>query len=253
MKKNNVVVFDLDGTLLDANNKIIGGDKTIDCLTRLKEMGCVLSICTGRLDHDIIKTNEKYNLNILNHISQNGAVLVNDNHLQATLLNKNEALDINSYLEDKDVRVELNTISNRYWKTDRDPDFPKELYDSHCITNDYKDIILYQPTVLFLVIGKENVLKEIEKDINSNYKNTKAVLTSATSLEIMDSKVSKGYAIKTLYSEDEVYSIGDAPSDFDMYPVSKIGYLVSDIECDYECDRKPSILEALQDIINNIQ
>ena len=53
--KNKVIVFDLDGTLLGANNEIIGGTETLNCLDSLQQMGWTLAICTGRLDHDILK------------------------------------------------------------------------------------------------------------------------------------------------------------------------------------------------------
>mgnify|MGYP002270400407 CR=1 FL=1 len=52
--KNKVIVFDLDGTLLGANNEIIGGTETLNCLDSLQQMGWTLAICTGRLDHDIL-------------------------------------------------------------------------------------------------------------------------------------------------------------------------------------------------------
>ena len=58
-------------------------------------------------------------------------VINRDDHYQATLLDKQDALQIYKDIKTKDIRIELNTVSNRYWKTDRDPDFPKEFYDSH--------------------------------------------------------------------------------------------------------------------------
>lgn len=49
-----VVAFDMDGTLLDADNNVIGGEETVDILARLQRRGCTMAIGTGRLDHDII-------------------------------------------------------------------------------------------------------------------------------------------------------------------------------------------------------
>ena len=43
------------------------------------------------------------------------------------------------------------------------------------------------------------------------------------------------------------YAIGDSPNDYDMFPIATRSYLVSDMECPYEVDREPSILEALLD------
>ena len=153
----------------------------------------------------------------------------------------------------KDIRIELNTISNRYWTSERDPLFPKEFYDSHIIKEDFEDILLYQPAVLFLIVAQEQQLKQIEETINQNYQFTKAIRTSQTSLEIVHSSVSKGEALKILYPDCQIYAIGDSPSDFEMFPFSKIGYLVSNQECHYPCQRKETILEALQDIISQIK
>jgi len=250
---NKVVVFDLDGTLLNSRNEIIGGAQTLKCLSSLKKMGCALAICTGRLDHDIIRVDTQYNLDIHHRISQNGAVVSKENKYNAILLDKEEAMNIYLYIKNKDIRIELNTVSNRYWKTERDPDFPKEFYDSHIIRENYEEIIVCQPTVLFLLIGVERELDEIEEYVNSKYKNTKAVKTSKTSLEILHKKASKGNAIETLYPGYEVYAIGDSPNDFDMFPIVKQGYLVSDIECPYRHIKSKSILESLQDIISCIK
>ena len=84
--KNKVIVFDLDGTLLGANNEIIGGTETLNCLDSLQQMGWTLAICTGRLDHDILKIEEQYKLKIEHRISQNGAVCMKGQQLIATLI-----------------------------------------------------------------------------------------------------------------------------------------------------------------------
>lgn len=251
--KNRVVVFDLDGTLLDGCNEIIGGVETLNCLDALQQAGCTLAICTGRLDHDIVIIDQKYKLNIEERISQNGAVINKKNHCEATLLDKQEALHIYNHIKNLDVRIELNTISNRYWKSERDPLFPKELYDSHIIYHDFENIILYQPAILFLIIGEEKVLSDVAGYINAHYKATKAVMTSATSLEIMHISASKGHAVERLYSDQYVYAIGDSPNDFDMFTIADKGYLVSDRECPNQCIRKTNILEALKEIISHIE
>jgi len=252
MLKNKVVIFDLDGTLLNSDNEIIGGIETLECLDTLRQKGCTLAICTGRLDHDIVKIEQKYQLDIRHRISQNGAVIIKDDLCESILLDKEEALQIYNYIKNEDIRIELNTVSNRYWNSERDPLFPKEFYDSHIIKDNYEEIITCQPAVLFLLVGQQQKLSQIENYVNTNYQNTKAVMTSATSLEILNIKASKGSAVEKLYPDYEIYTIGDSPNDYDMFPVSKQGYLVSEKPCLVECIRKPNILEALQDIVINI-
>lgn len=93
----------------------------------------------------------------------------------------------------------MNTVSNRYWTSERDPEFPKELYDSHIIKQDFEEIILCQPVVLFLIVGQTSILEDIAKTVNKQYKRIQAILTSATSLEILSCQASKGLALKIIF------------------------------------------------------
>lgn len=241
-----VIVFDLDGTLLDNNNKIIGGEKTISLLDDFKKSGYKIAICTGRLDHDIVAINRKYNLGITERISQNGAVIYQGNKIDATLLDKQAAMDIYDVLTKYDVRVEMNTISNRYWTSPRDPDFPKEFYDSSIIKEEFKSIIPYQPVILYLVVGEESYLKEIQKEIKSHFPQVDAILTSRTSLEIVPLHISKGEALHKMYPNDQVYAIGDSESDLAMMKYSYKFYYVKEKVKD--AIFVENILKALEDI-----
>lgn len=245
-----IVVFDLDGTLLDADNQVIGGAETLKQLKKLQSLGYRLAICTGRLDHDIVKIDEKFDLNIHERISLNGAAFYIGHHLEATLLDKKAAIAVNALLQDyQDVRVEMNTVTNRYWHSDRDPDFPKELYDSSIITDkDYAEIIPYQPVVLFLVVGPTARLKEIQAVIKDKIARVNPILTSPTSLEIVPEGVSKGSAIKAMYSGDTVYAIGDSESDKAMLPYAHHFYYAGRDGCD-KGTVVANISEALQDIL----
>ena len=247
--KNNVVVFDLDGTLLDCDNHIIGGTETLALLQKLQANNYRLAICTGRLDHDIVAINNLYDLNINERISQNGAVFYQGNHLEATLLDKHSALALNQLLKNyPDVRVEMNTISNRYWHSDRDPNFPKEFYDSSIITQqDYGDIIPFQPVILFLIVGQTEDLKAIQKEIIGRYENVDAIMTSATSLEVVPQGISKGKALERMYPEACVYAIGDSESDTSMAQYAKQFYYAGE---GFDDGMKVNtITEALEDIV----
>lgn len=226
-----VIVFDLDGTLINSKNEIIGGEQTVSLLHQLQEAGNKLAICTGRLDHDIVSINNKYNLGINERISQNGAVIYQSNHQQATLLDTNKALEIYDLLKQYDVRVEMNTVSNRYWTSPRDPDFPKEFYDSSIIKDDFTNVIPYQPVVLFLVVGETDSLKAIQKIVKENINGIEAIMTSPNSLEIVSKNVSKGAALDVMYRGEDIYAIGDSESDLSMKECAKKFYYIGD-NCD---------------------
>lgn len=245
---NSVIVFDLDGTFLDSKNQIIGGELTLQCLQDLRKIGCSFAICTGRLDHDILKINEHYGLNIENRISQNGAVVIKSNEYHGIMLDREEARKIYLDIQNEKVRIEINTVSNRYWQTERDPNFPKELYDSHIIKEDYEELLSCQPVVLFLIVGETEELQKIANKINQKYKFSQAIMTSSSSLEIVHKMASKGKALQRHFSDQTIYAIGDSPSDFDMIAYSQVFYNVGLFDNPENAIKKENILEALQDI-----
>ena len=246
---NKVLCFDLDGTLINDKNEIIGGEGTINALKKLRNIGYKLVVSTGRLEHDIYYINNRYDLKLNYAISQNGAVINKNEELNAKLLDKDEALNIYEYLKTTDLRVELNTVSNRYWHTDRDPDFPKEYYDSSNIVHDFRNVIEYQPAVLFLVIGESDKVKVVQEHINSNYNKVKAIRTSDSSLEILSEGISKGNTVVELFPNSEIISIGDSENDFSMFELSKKSYYVGKGSCNKATYNCSSIYEALKQII----
>ncbi len=245
-----VLAFDLDGTFIDEKNEVIGGEETLSLLNRIQSSGFEVVIVTGRLDHDIIHTSRKYSLDIDNRISQNGAVCIRNGKLTAKLLDKKSALNLYSYLKDTGLRVELNTVSGRYWHEDRPEDFPKEFFDSSKIVEDFSEIIEFQPVVLFLIIAQEDnneALGILKKYVKENYPELQGVGTSKTTLEILAKGVSKGNLLKEIYEDAEIISIGDSESDFTMFPHSKLSYVVGGKK-DSGAMALPTIKEALEDI-----
>ena len=243
-----IISVDLDGTLINGKNEIIGGEKTLNILNELKEDGYSLVINTGRLDHDIDIINKRYDLDVNCRISQNGAVIQGDGELNVKLIDKNEALDIYKYIKESKLRIELNTASNRYWKSDRDPDFPKEFYDSSIIRADFTDVIKYQPVVLFLLIGDESEINKVQTYVNENCTKIKAIKTSKSSLEILNVNVSKGNALLEIFKDNEIISIGDSENDFSMFDISNKFYYVGEDTCFNKENNVDSIYEALKEI-----
>lgn len=223
-----VLAFDLDGTLINNNNEVIGGERTLKLLEKIRELGFELVITTGRLDHDIYYINEKYGLDIKYRISQNGAVIQDKSSSKAMLLDKKEAIVLYENLIEKfnDIRIELNTVSNRYWHSERDPDFPKEYYDSSAIKEDFSSIIKYQPIVLFLLIGENSKINNVQKYIKKNYKKVDAIKTSETSLEVLKKGISKGNTLRKLFPDSKIISIGDSDNDYSMFEQSESSYYV---------------------------
>lgn len=227
MEKEVVVTLDLDGTLLAHGNKIIGGQETLDLLSELDQQGAKIVINTGRLDHDIIAIQAMYDFEVSARVSQNGCVVVDDHSAQAKLMDKKEATLVWQQLQQHpEIRTEINTVSNRYWKSPRDPNFPKEYYDSHVIKEHYQPIIEYQPVTLFLCVGQKETLEPIRDFVKENCQDIHAVMTSRTSLEIYQKGVSKGRTIRELYPDAIIYGIGDSENDFSVFENSDVSYMI---------------------------
>lgn len=229
MNRQVVVTLDLDGTLLAHGNKIIGGSKTIELLSDLAMKGCLIVINTGRLDHDIIAIQNMFGIRIDARVSQNGCVLNDDRTIDAKLMDKTEALTVWQYLKNVSVvRTEINTVSNRYWKTPRDPHFPKEYYDSHVMVKHFTPVLEYQPVTEFLCVGKSEDLIPIRQFVEANCHLLGAIMTSPSSLEIYTKGISKGKTIRGIYPDATIYGIGDSENDYSVFDVSDMSFCVNE-------------------------
>lgn len=249
-----MVTLDLDGTLLAHGNKIIGGQETLELLSELDHQGAKIVINTGRLDHDIIAIQDMYDFDVNARVSQNGCVVVDDQSIQAKLMDKTEAGLIWQELKNHpEIRTEINTVSNRYWKSLRDSDFPKEYYDSHIIKKHFQPIIEYQPITLFLCVGQKKTLEPIRDFVRTNCEKVHAVMTSKTSLEIYQKGVSKGRTIKELYPDAKIYGIGDSENDFSVFDNSSVSYMIQPdgkVDATYDVS---SITEALKMVKKEVE
>ena len=169
MKNKVVVTLDLDGTLLAHGNEILGGEKTMACLNELVAMGVAIVINTGRLDHDILAIQNGYHLPIAARVSQNGCVVIDDESVQASIMDKTEAQLVWKELRvTTEIRTEVNTVSNRCWLSPRGPKLPKEYYDSHLLKEDFTEFIDNQPCTLFLCLGDSEKLEKVRHFVKAN-------------------------------------------------------------------------------------
>src|SRR5699024_1838657 len=229
LKNKVVVTLDLDGTLLAHGNEILGGQKTLDCLSELVAMGVGIVINTGRLDHDILAIQNGYHLPISARVSQNGCVVIDDTSVQASIMDKKEAQLVWAELRlNNEIRTEVNTVSNRCWLTLRGPDLPKEYYDSHILQEDFTEFIDNQPCTLFLCLGDSEKLEKVRHFVEANCQTLQAVMTSKKSLEIYAKGISKGATISQLFADSYIYGIGDSENDFFVFEVSDQAFCVSE-------------------------
>lgn len=223
----NILTIDLDGTLLNHDNEVIGGQDTVDKLKQLQKLGFQIVINTGRLDHDILAVARRYGLPDEYRLSQNGAVFQSTTELTASLLDTEEALEIWQLIKHSSLRVELNTVANRYWLTERPAGVVREIYESQIFVDDFASVIRHQPAVLFFLTGDPDEIVRVRAEIESRFKKTYPVLTSAISLELLPVGVSKGTTLRRVFPHDKIYSIGDSENDITAFEASDFAYFIS--------------------------
>ncbi len=219
-----VKFIDMDGVLVDEHANI--DPQTIE---KIQTSDFMPIINTGRLMHDIDYVVNKYNLNSNYKIAANGA------HIQSRAGQDIVVHNLSSEVRDEiyqalrseafaDVRLEVNTTTNRYFFSERPIDFPKEFKDSSIIT-DIDQVITDLDVIGFLVIFDDySVIAEIAEQLTYKYQGiVEFERSSNTSLEVYSSKASKGSAIRYLKqngyiaSDVKTSAYGDSFNDVSMF------------------------------------
>lgn len=216
--------IDMDGVLVDENAQI-----EPRVIAKLQTGNFMSVINTGRLMHDIDYVIRENNLNSNYKIAANGAHIqtraghdIVVHYLAADL--RDEIYQTLRTPDFANVRIEVNTTTNRYFFDERPIDFPKEYKDSSIITN-IDNIISDLQVIGFLVIfdNYDQIKTRIEQLAEKYNGQVEFERSSNTSLEIYSSKASKGSAIKYLkdngYIAEDVktYAYGDSFNDVSMF------------------------------------
>ena len=222
-----LLVCDLDGTLLDRKNKI---DKhTLDNLKKYVAEGGKLVVATGRLDHDIVALEERLGIKGEYRISQNGSVI--KKYDGSTILNetieKDTSIAIANYLKETELRVEVSNLTNRFFPSKRPNGEVGEFVNSSIINPNFmEDVGISIEPNIFLIFGDENKFIPIKSYIEKHFSDKViAIMTSPTSLEIFNNKVSKGNAVRLILEQEKLHSnevvvMGDSDNDVSMFEVT---------------------------------
>lgn len=229
---NNCLVCDLDGTLLDYEGRI--DEQSLAKIKTFIAKGGNFIICTGRLDQDIIFIEKKLGIKSKYRISQNGAVIKDDQN-QFVLVETipDQAIKkINEIVFDKKVRTEVSNVSNRFFPSPRLPEELGEFVDTSIVVSDLEKVSRkIQPTI-FLMFGNDQVFEKIKTDIKEQaISEIQVVQTSPNSLEIFSKNISKGRAVSFLMKQlsiipEQLYVAGDAESDTSMFGYTNHSFAV---------------------------
>ena len=219
-----MLVFDMDGTLLDNNRNM--PSENIDYLNRLKNDGYIIVIATGRTISSAY--NRLNNINCVNYIISDTGAKIYDLDKKKIIYNRSISNDIASEILDlyNDNFRDIDICSNgKYYKyslcLEENSDIVKTYKDKKRLLNDINDI-----DHIGMGFKNDDCTIEMYNYINANYKCFDCIIMQDSFeggkwLEILPKGSSKYNAINELaknlnISNNEIMAFGDGLNDVEM-------------------------------------
>lgn len=220
--KYEVIVSDLDGTLLNAEHKFSNETKKI--IKKVKDRVKKIFIATGRHHLDALKLKEQLGLNSY-LISSNGAVIHNESN-EIVYERNIEKNIVDKLLEkkcSKDISRHIYTDNNWYIEEELEEfnNFHQESGFFYTVEN-FENVDRSKVIKIFFISKNFKELEALEKDIENEFGDKISLtLSGEECLEIMAQSVSKGEAIKSIMerlgiSLKNVIAFGDGLNDYEM-------------------------------------
>jgi len=234
MSRTELLVFDLDGTLLDASQRIPETIRTL--LFRLREAGIETTLATGRPYAAVRRFIEKLDLR-LPLILFNGAVVVapNGECLSSRRLPRGVACAALSLLDDPDVANHLYLDSTDvFFYTDQRGAATEHVMEKDGIDGRFVDSLAgllekhaKDPVKLFS-IGPREKLAEAKRRFEADTPGFTCVFSESDMLEFLGTDVNKGTALRivcesTGVSPQSVMAFGDNMNDLELLLEAGIG------------------------------
>lgn len=229
MKK--MIVLDLDGTILNSNNKV--SDNTKQYLNYLKDIGYIITIATGRIYASALKVTD--GASFANYLITDTGSCIYDKDTSLTIFSK--------YIDKKIAEDILNTYDycmyidicnkNKIYK------FSDIIEESDIVTTkkSKKYILDNCKDISHITIGLSNndEVYKMYNDIKSKYKNIDVIIMQDSFdnkkwIEIMPKKTSKCNSISILakylnINNNDIIAFGDALNDIEV--IEKCGHGVA--------------------------
>lgn len=232
----NLVVSDLDGTLLNEKHNV--SDNTKKILIDLKKSGVNIVLATGRPYMDAKRIVDYIGINIP-VICSNGAILVDEDgkYIHKYFLEKEQSNYLIEFNE-KEISEEiyLNTIIEDDWyiheKIEEDH-FINEFVDENWNYEIIEKNKLYNENITkFFYIGPHEKLLELEKKVKEFLKDdVNYAFTLPECIEIFPKNATKAKALEKLseikgYNLDKSLGFGDGFNDVEFLQLVKKGHLM---------------------------
>ena len=216
------VISDLDGTLLNSEHTI--APFTIDIIRQVVNRGVKFFIATGRHHQDVKIFKKMLGLDTY-LITSNGARIHND---------KDEVIykkDIPAHLTDKIVDTDIDAEISRHafigdrWVSERPLENALEFHRESGFAQEiisFEELKGQEVIKFFFISDSTEKIKKLEEHLRKSYgEDLNITLSLDNCIEIMHKEVSKGTAIKELFSKEnihtnEIMAFGDGLNDVEM-------------------------------------
>ena len=233
--KYKLVAIDMDGTLLNSENKVT--DRTRKAIENARNQGTHIVIATGRILKSALHYSESLGLkNPL--IACNGAIIVDEfqNVIYEKHIEKKNVIDIIDLAKSEGIyfhfydrssfysNVRVEEVLKFYNEGSKTMDINLKIFkDTEEIMN-MKDLNVYK--FIFIDNNKDKLHRFREKI--EKFENINTSSSWINNIEAMGNNVSKGEALKELckilnVEAKEVVSIGDSENDLSMLKFSGLG------------------------------
>lgn len=218
-----LLLFDLDGTLLNSDKKISKANLT--ALRKCRERGYLIGISTSRSEQNCLSFLEELNPDIL--ITSGGALIKKNNeYIYKALFSEertNEIIDIVRRICGFDCEITVDTVDKHYWNYKSDTLNTNETWGESSWT-DYSNF-KEEALKICVEIFDDNIANKLKEALDDCdcvrfsdgywYKFTKKGVTKEDSIRL----VCESFYI----SADEIIAFGDDYSDIGMLKISGIG------------------------------
>jgi Cof subfamily protein (haloacid dehalogenase superfamily) len=233
-----LVVFDLDGTLVDENLRMKAED--LDCIRELRRRGVDITLATGRTFESALPYVQKLGVE-LPVIVCNGAAVVDPASgaiLYQQKLPEEPVLKILKKAREADLDCLLYTdpLSSFPCVSQLTPvlaDFIL-LEGLHCVElNDLAAVVRAEQPIKIQIVGDEPDLLELRRFFRGASPEISLLLTQSDYLEAMPAGVSKGAALKHISECSDIplarmVAIGDSVNDEELIALAGFGVAMAD-------------------------
>ncbi|MCX8515321.1 MAG: Cof-type HAD-IIB family hydrolase [Burkholderiales bacterium] len=218
--KYKLIAFDIDGTIVDSNNKVCS--MLIDVVAELKKKGIIFTLVSARVPQSVFKLADAIGITNDFIIALNGGLIIN-NKLEIPYSKSFAISRIQNLLSMVDTRVSRHYYHELIWAVE----YPSEFTDLEDKVYNTNSLIKEIPKLVnkITLTGSTQLLQQAQKILSLD-KSLEVSFSHKNYLEITCNSISKYNGLKHLaklknVASSEIIAFGDSENDISM--LSQVG------------------------------